>query len=157
MSSWFLVPFACFGLLSGDFVQAVAIGPTDGMWRQQENNRGVGLVRREMLQSLLDERFPVVAGLETLFVEPDSVVAAAQIVTQMYDQRCVFVVAVTEEDALRNEGLFRRERVPAVLADMNAALLTEDEVLGRAVGAVDFSGHGESFLAPGDFQMWRLG
>ena len=99
------------------------------MGRQQENDSGVGLVGGEVLQPLFDESLPVVAGLEPLFVEPDGVSAVAQIVTQMNGERDVFVVAVTQEDALGNEGLFRCELVATVFAAMNAALLAEDDVL----------------------------
>ena len=89
----------------------------------------MGRIGEQLPQSVLDARLPVEAGVQVLGVEPGGVPALLQVVAQADGERRVFVVAVTDEQVLLDEGVFRRELMVAIFADVNAALLAEDDVL----------------------------
>jgi hypothetical protein len=63
--------------------------------------------------------------------------AGGQVVTYALSQRGVLVVSVADEEPPRDERLAGSEFVPAVLTNVDATLLTEEDVRRRTFRAAD--------------------
>jgi hypothetical protein len=113
----------------GDFIKADA-GVAGGMLRE-EGQHAVAAG-----DAVGDISPPIVAGLDLVLVEPDIVSTFFEVGLDVADEFLVGVVAIAEEDAKGRDRLFG-QHMPTIFADMNAALLTENDVLRLAVGAVD--------------------
>ena len=92
--------------------------PSDGMGRHEHDDRALGFAfcRRQFLQPALDERLPVVAWVQSFFVEPDPAPTIPQVVPQPLGQRRMLVMAVADEERSREERFLGDELVLAVVA-----------------------------------------
>jgi hypothetical protein len=49
---------------------------------QQQDDGAVDAIQGQFIETLLDEQFPVAAGMQALLIEPDLMAARSQVVAQ---------------------------------------------------------------------------
>ena len=93
------------------------------MGRHEHNDRALGFAfcRRQFLQPALDERLPVVAWVQSFFVEPDPAPTIPQVIPQPLGQRRMLVMPVADEERSRDERFLGDELVLAVVAYRDAS------------------------------------